>query len=72
MYAIAELAIEAIGIEKERKSWKSSLLAIVRRGGRGQQVPCAGTKLLCEEAAGLFELRAEEVGGELVGFVKDH
>ena len=70
--AVAELAVEAVGVEQRQEKLEVLLLAVVRRGGHQQQVARVLAELLREaEAAGLFELRAEEVGGELVGFVED-
>ena len=70
--AVAELAVEAVGVEQREEELEVLLLAVVRRGGHQQQVPGVLAEPLGEpEAAGLFELRAEEVGGELVGLVED-
>ena len=70
--AIAELAVEAVGVEQREEKLEVLLLAVVRRGRHQQEVAGAGTELFREdEAAGLFELRAEEVGGELVRLVED-
>ena len=70
--AVAELAVEAVGVEQRQEELEVLFLAVVRRGRHQQQVARVRAELLREaEAAGLFELRAEVVGGELVGLVED-
>ena len=70
--AVAELAVEAVGVEQREEELEVLFLAVVRRRGHEQQVPGLLADALGEpEAAGLLQLRAEEVGGELVGFVED-
>ena len=72
MDAVAELAVEAVGIEQRQEELEVLFLAVVRRRRHQQQVAGVRAELLGEvEAPGLFELRAEEVGGELVGLVED-
>ena len=72
MDAVAELAVEAVGVEQRQEELEVLLLAVVRRRGHQQQCRVCCAELLGEaEAAGLLELRAEVVRGELVGLVED-
>ena len=73
MDPIAEFAVEAVGIEQREEKLEVLLLPAVRRGGQHQEVPGAGAKFLREdEASGLFEFGAEEMGGELMGLIENH
>ena len=61
--AVAELAVEAVGVEQRQEELEVLLLAVVRRGGHQQQVPRVRAELLREaEAAGLFELASRRSG----------
>ena len=72
MDAVAELAVEAVGIEEGEEELEVLVFAVVRRGRHQQQVPGLRADALGEAvAAGFLQLVAEEVGGELVRFVED-
>ena len=60
MNAIAELAIEAIGIEQRQEKLEIPFLAVVRRRRHQKQVPNMRAQLLGEaESTRLLQLGAE-------------
>ena len=70
--AVAELPVEAVGVEQRQEELEVLLLAVVRRRRHQEQVACVLAQAFREpEASRLFELRAEVVGRELVGLVED-
>jgi hypothetical protein len=72
VHAVAELAVEAVGVEQREEELVVLFLAVVRGGGHQQEVAGVGADLLGEaEAGGGLDLGAEVVGGELVGLVAD-
>ena len=72
MHAVAEAALEAIAIQKREEELEVLLLAVVRRGGHQQEVPCEAREQLAELVAlRVLDLPAEEGGGELVRLVAD-
>jgi hypothetical protein len=72
VHAVAELAVEAVGIEQREEKLEILFLAVVRRCRHQQQVADMRAELLGKaEPPRFLQLRAEVVGGELVGLVKD-
>ena len=64
--------VEAVGVEEREEELKVLVFAVVRRGRHQKQVSGMLADLLGEaEAPGLFEFRAEVVGGEFVRLVED-
>ncbi len=73
MGAVAELAVEAVGVQQREEDLEVLLLAVVGRGGHQQEVAGDGPQQFPQqEALGLVELGAVVVGGELVGLVHHH
>ena len=71
--AIAELAVEAIGVQQRQEELEVLFLAVVRRGRHQQQMPGLGAQPFGKlETPGLFQFCAVEVRRELVRFVEDH
>jgi len=71
--ALAELAVEPVGIEQGQPDLEVFLLAVVGGGGHEQEVPADAAQQFPEqEPFGLVDLAAEEVGGQLVGLVDDN
>ena len=69
---VAELAVEAVGVEQRQEELEVLLLAVVRRGGHQEEVAGFAAQPLAQaEAGGLRELRARIVSGEFVGLVED-
>ena len=71
--AVAELPVEAVGVEEREEQLEVLLLAVVRRGRHQQEMARLRAELFRQlEAARLLQLGAEEVGGELVRLVEHH
>ena len=70
MDAVAELALEAVGVEQRHEELEVLLLAVVRRRGHQQEVAGERPSELAELVAlGLLDLAAEEVRRHLVRLV---
>ena len=73
MRAIAELAVEAVGVQQRHEKLEVLFLAVMGCGGHQQEVPRDRAQQLAQlEALGLVDLVAEIVGRQLVRFVDDH
>src|ERR1035441_3040023 len=71
MNAVAEFAVEAVGVEEREEQLEVLFLAVMGRGRHQKQVAGAGAELFRKlEAAGLLQLAAEEMRREFVGLVE--
>ena len=72
MNAVAELALEAVAVEQRHEQLEVLFLAVVRRRRHQQKVACQRREQLRQPVAlRVFDLAAEEGGGELVRLVAD-
>src|ERR1035441_1561529 len=71
MNAVAEFAVEAVGVEEREEQLEVLFLAVMGRGRHQKQVAGAGAELFRQlEATGLLQLAAEEMRREFVGLVE--